>query len=97
MWPCGVTKVLLEFFSLKENLVPVPPTSVKRECFATDFSWRQGAYSSGQFCNLLLSYLRGLNLHHVYQSIKMLTCHYNDGSLHWVKVTYFNLIFPCRY
>lgn len=25
MWPCGVTKVPLEFFSLKEKLVPVPP------------------------------------------------------------------------
>lgn len=26
MWPCDVTKVLLEFFSLREKLVPVPPT-----------------------------------------------------------------------
>lgn len=26
MQPCGVTKVLLELFFLKEKLVPVPPT-----------------------------------------------------------------------
>lgn len=26
MWPCGVAKVPLEFFSLREVLVPVPPT-----------------------------------------------------------------------